>query len=336
MLGQDMSAGLAALGASLGITQITPAFFSSALSTFVAADAEFLAQRSARQTASDGFTAADAELAAWLGNARLALATKLGQRWSTEWAQAGFRNNSTMVPTTISDRLVLTGVLVTFFSANPSYEQPTIEVTATQASTLHYAATIARAQFQAVDTAAGTAKEARAVAETALRQLMRALIAILTLKLGPDDARWDAFGLNRPGAQTTPGQPVGFTAVAGGNGTIAVGCDATPLATRYRFRIKVLGVDTAPRLGLSTPVPFGTIAKVEPGQTVETYVQAVNGQAQSVPSATVTVLVTASPAPQAAAPAVAEKSAPAETNGNGAGHGGNGHRTHATTVKNGR
>ena len=51
-LGKKMSAGLAALGTPLGITQITPATFDPLLTAFRNPDADYNAARSARQSAS--------------------------------------------------------------------------------------------------------------------------------------------------------------------------------------------------------------------------------------------------------------------------------------------
>lgn len=56
---------------------------------------------------------------------------------------------------------------------------------------------------------------------------MRALLEILGMLLEAEDSRWAAFGLRKPAADRAPGQPQNVVATP------------VPLATRYRFRIKV-------------------------------------------------------------------------------------------------
>ena len=125
-----MLAELTSLGATLGITQITPAALDAALTAFIGTDGAYNAARSARQTASDAFHTAEDALAAWLGVMRNVLAARFGNRWSTQWAQAGFVNNTTAIPTRIEDRLALALLPTGFFTANPSYEVATMGVTA--------------------------------------------------------------------------------------------------------------------------------------------------------------------------------------------------------------
>ncbi len=70
---------------------------------------------------------------------------------------------------------------------------------------------------------------------------MRALLDNLRNVLGPDDTRWLSFGLQMPSTVTTPGQPVNLTGNLDDTGAIVVQCDAVPLATRYRWRMLLVG-----------------------------------------------------------------------------------------------
>ena len=106
-LGTQMLAGLSSLGTILKITQITPAPFQKALIAFVNADSGFNAARSAKQTTSDSQTEAIGTLVEWLTTARNVLAGRFGNRWSTEWAQAGFATPSVALPTRIVEQLAL-------------------------------------------------------------------------------------------------------------------------------------------------------------------------------------------------------------------------------------
>ena len=120
---------------------------------------------------------------------------------------------------------------------------------------------------------------------------MWSLVKILQGTLDANDPRWLAFGLPMPSTPSTPAQPTGLTAELNAAGNIAVACDPTPLASRYRFRMKLVGVQSEYQLAASSPAPMAAIAGVLPGQTVEIIVQAVNGSLQSVPSASVTFTV---------------------------------------------
>ena len=131
-----MNSGLESLGTTLGITQMTPATFQAKIDAATSAEAAFGTARSARDTA---FTASDAAQSAgqsWLFSARAVLTTWLGIRWNTQWAQAGFVNTSTAVPSLQAAQLRLLGALATYFIANPAQEVEAREVTAAQAAAL--------------------------------------------------------------------------------------------------------------------------------------------------------------------------------------------------------
>src|SRR5439155_9059004 len=135
-LANNMLVGLTQLGVSLGITQITPDSFQGTITAFVNADNDFNAARSNRQALSDNYHTATDALAQWLEVVRNILAGRFGVRWSTMWAQAGFINNKAAVPSRLAERLTLGQQLVSFFTANPSYEVPDMEVTAAQGTAL--------------------------------------------------------------------------------------------------------------------------------------------------------------------------------------------------------
>lgn len=65
-LGTRMKAGLVSLGSALGITQVTPAGFQALLDAFIASDAAYIAARSAKQAASDGYQQEVTQLTDWL------------------------------------------------------------------------------------------------------------------------------------------------------------------------------------------------------------------------------------------------------------------------------
>lgn len=125
---------------------------------------------------------------------------------------------------------------------------------------------------------------------------MSSLITNLNDKLAPDDPRWLAFGLEMPATPRTPGQPQNVSVTLAADGAILVQCDPTPLATRYRCRTFIVGIDTRYQLAWS-----GVAIGVQPGVTLQITMQAVNGSSQSVASEPVGFTMPAGSVPKKAA-----------------------------------
>jgi len=271
-----MLQGLITLGTLLKITQILPAEFKAELDAFVAADGDFNAARTAKQAASDVFKPADSTLTTWLQTTRNILAGRFGNRWSTMWAQAGFTNNTTAVPNRIADRLSLALKLANFFTANPSYEVASMNVTAAQATTLRYAAVSADEALTAADVALKNKGDAWNTVCNTLTDTMRSLINILRATLNNDDPRWLTFGLDMPSTDTTPGQPLNVTVHLDDEANLVLACDAPVYAARFRWRGLLVGIETEPRLIGRSVDPIATVPSPLPGQTLQIIVQAVN------------------------------------------------------------
>lgn len=127
--------------------------------------------------------------------------------------------------------------------------------------------------------------------------------------------------MNIPGANTTPAAPTGLRATVMGS-EILLECDATPLATRYRFRRKILGLDVSYELIASSVTPMTMLEGIAPGLTMEFVVQAVNGASQSVASEPITLsTVAAKPEPSAPTDAELAPLAAIMPTGNGNGNG---------------
>ena len=173
----------------------------------------------------------------WLVVVRGILIGDFGNRWNTMWAQAGFVQPSTAIPKRLQAKIALALKLSQFFTANPSYEVASKDVTAAKATALRNAVVSAQGALQTKDVALTTASDALEAAQVALVKEMRMLIDILAGLLGKDDPRWEAFGLNRPGMDTTPAAPTGLRATVMGS-QVLLENDSTPLATRYRYRRK--------------------------------------------------------------------------------------------------
>jgi hypothetical protein len=309
-------------GVVLQITQVPAAGFQSVLTTFEQKNGVFDMERSARLAVSRNYQAKLEEIAAWLGVVKGVLTPRFGIRWNVQWAQAGFTNGSTAIPQNNVALTALALSLASYFTANPGAEVAGLNVTAAFATTLNAAAV---GLASALATADETLKQAGAdwdTAHTALVEQLRTVIAVLKRTLAPDDARWAAFGLNQPGAKTTPGQPQNVEAHLDTQGRLVVQCEATPLAERYRFRMLRIGVDTEFALAATSKSPMGVISTLLPGQTAEIIVQAVNNGAQGVPSEPILyTMPTLAAAPAKSAP-VAE--AKASSNGHSAARNGHG------------
>ena len=283
-LGTNMLAGLTLLGTTLKITQITPAEFQADLTAFIDSDNDFNAGRSSQQEASDAAQASIGAIGDWLGVVRGVLTASFGIRWNTMWAQAGFVSNSTAVPRNANARIVLASRLVAFFTAQPTYQVASLEVTAAKGAVLVDTAQTAKQALAAQEVALGDVRQTWDGAYRDLTVEMRDLIKLLSVAMEDNDPRWVSFGLKIPAANTTPAQPLNLTAHTDDTGAIVVQCDPVALATRYRWRMMFVGVETNYKLATSSVAPLGTISDVQPGQLVQILVQAVNGNQQSVAS----------------------------------------------------
>ncbi len=288
-LGNKMVGGLTALGQSLNITQLLAATLQTQLNAFAAAQMDFNTTRDARQAASTVCTDLHTDIGAWLLKARDVLLPYLGRSWSAAWIPAGFTDHSTAVPKYIGDQLNLLGQLSAYFTANPDYEDAAVGITGAAGNTLKTNSNAADSAFDLAKTTAATKKDARDAALEALKGSMRMLVRILEELLDADDTRWTTFGLNIPDADTTPAAPTNLTANFADGPVLLAACDAVPLATRYRWRIKLVGLETEFRLAASTKSPLAQLDKVLPGQSVELIVQAANQTLQSLPSESVFV-----------------------------------------------
>lgn len=333
-LGTNLLAGLNSLGETLGITQVPPATFEFALQDFVACENSFNALRSAKTAASTAWVQGQQALRAWLEVTRSVLAGRFGPRWSGLWVQAGFNDHSTAVPRTAADQLALAQTLALFFTAHPTYEVAGMLVTAARATTLRNTALAAEQALAAAEVNASTQWDTRTTSREALVGLVRTVIAVLKRTLEPLDPRWTTFGLNKPGADTTPGQPADLVVtVDAATGNILAQCAPEPLAHRYRWRMRVVGAESVYRLVARSVPPLALIAPVSAGTQVEILVEAVNAGAQSV--ASVPVLFTMPGSTTAKAMPVPSAVRRESGNGNGSGHAegnGNGKGLHLRTT----
>ncbi len=322
-LARKMIGGIKKIGASVPVTMVTAEEMEAQLAPFIAADNAYNKARSVRQKASDAYQAATSAVYDWLLAARLALVPILGLRWSTAWAQAGFIRATTAIPSTVADRLTLIASLESFFKDNPGYQSPSTGVTAAKATALIATVELTQEAVTDEDMAFDDAGTAWQLAYDPLAASATALIKNLEGKLDSLDPRWLGFGLQMPGASSTPGKPTGLSAHLDEMGNVILQCNALALATRFRWRGFIVGVEVDYRLVASTTEPMASVDNVMPGQTMQFAVQGVNDTLQGVLSDPIQFTMPpvnkgAKPIVTAAAETKAvELLAPARPNGNG-------------------
>lgn len=136
-----------------------------------------------------------------------------------------------------------------------------------------------------------TAGDDRATAETALRDALRSLIGILTDLLDPNSPLWDDFGLNRPGATVTPGQPAAPTLLKTGPTTVSATVPPVALATYYRWKMKIVGVDPEFRFAGRTSDPNIALTALPATGTLEVLCEAANEAGPGVASEVATLVL---------------------------------------------
>lgn len=290
-LGQFCLNGINAYGESIGLLQYTDANFRPLVTALDVKQAEFNASRSylADLYSDVHLQVAGMRVACLTG--RKILSISWGDDWSPEWVQGGWTDASTAVPTSGADLEELCTALKTFLTGHPDYVVNTarVQFVATRYANLVVAHDYAQMQLANAKVVEKQAKLARSGAEKALRDAIRGLIDVLAQLLGPDDPRWEAFGLNQPGATVTPGQPTDLVLSVSGPGKILAACSAVPLATYYRWFSKLEGVDTEFQFGGRTSDPM----KEFPGQpatgTLQVKVAAANEAGPGVASAVASI-----------------------------------------------
>jgi hypothetical protein len=275
-LAEDICDGLNAHEGDISIKQNTEAVTRAALQAAIAAADIYAQGRSSKVAYHHAQILADSNAKAFIAFARQTLSPYLGENWSEVWVQTGFPNQSTAVPTTMPERQTLLLGLKTYYTANPGHEKADLNVTAVRADQLFTSLSDARSSLNLLISELGTKRANRDAAILALRKRMRGLIDELTQLLDPLDPLWNSFGLNPPGAPTTPDQPEGVVLTPGQPGTVLVDWTDTPYADHYRVFVKVVGVDTIAQHHSSPTDTDLTLTNLPPGATIEVEVSAVN------------------------------------------------------------
>ena len=165
------------------------------------------------------------------------LKLRLGTQWNAQWNEAGFTQGSLKIPDHPHTVLLQ---LRSFLLAHPDCELPflsaNLECTLNGCQTAVEAIDAAKTASQASNIEAGTTKQQFDLAVQHARAKLTGLRQELALLLGPDDARWYAFGFDRPNDTQIPAVPAHVTVTLGtaGNDSLYVEWDDARRAEGYR------------------------------------------------------------------------------------------------------
>jgi hypothetical protein len=191
--------GMIAHEKSIGVTQNTAATIAADLATAEAANGAFEAIKEGRSTTlQPAYRKADEEGEQFIVRAKKVLTVHLGERWTEQWAEAGFADRSIRIPQSIGGREKVLKLLASYFKAHPSQESTDLKVSAKRAATLHAALVAARTAVENHPSRQKAARIGRDEAITALRKRLRATVAELDMLLKGDSPVWAAFGLIPP------------------------------------------------------------------------------------------------------------------------------------------
>lgn len=292
-LAAKMKTGLHDHEAAIGIKQNVEAAFTPDFDAAKLADEVYeTAKKTLRDANTDQQNADDAAYD-FIKLARTVLLPLLGGKWSQTWIDTGFPNQSTAVPGTMDERYELCDKLNKYFTQHPTYEvnTPNLVVTAAKALALYKQLTAAEESVKEADTAASQKKISRDDAVDVLRARMRGLISELGQKLDPLDPLWKAFGLNQPGADTTPDVPTGLTLTAGSAGMVLSTWNLATGAARYHVWLQIVGVDASYRNVDTVTSLTDTLTGLPSGKTANLQITAVNPAGESQPSNPASIVV---------------------------------------------
>lgn len=290
-LAEDVCEGLTSLETVLGVKQNTEAVLRAALAAARAAENAWGSAQVEKKAATAALNAADTAGRIFITNSRKRLSKFLGETYNAEWGAAGWPDNSTATPRGQEERFSMLASLKAYFTANPAHASVDMETTAELAQAAHTAVSRARTELRAKMALMGAAKAARDVAEANLRLRMNGLVGELEVLLGPEDARWHSFGLNRPADEETPEAPSFTTATPGTAGTLLVDWDDPLRADRYRVWMLIVGTDSDFRAVSTVHDSDATLTGLPSGATVKVRVTSANdaGESQQGPEATAVV-----------------------------------------------
>ncbi len=211
-----------------------------------------------------------------------------------QWVPLGWPASSLAIPSADAKILPHLAQAKNFLTANPGYEinTPVTVLTAARATALHSALDNAVNARNTRDQNKKTALQQRDTSETKMRKRLRGLIGELEQNLDPLDARWLAFGLNRPGADDPPAAPLNTLATPLGGGQLFLQCDRVPRAKHYQYWIQIVGVDADFRRAETWSAWEKILTGLPPAATVKAKLRAVNDAGEGAFGSVVEAVIT--------------------------------------------
>ena len=200
----------------------------------------------------------------------------LGREYNRAYEAIGLFGSS-KVPYTGAELQPILQSYKAYFTANATLECAPLNITAARAQDLYDQLLAARSDVNTKRTEMQMLLGVRDVAAAKLRKRIRAVLNELDFALDPLDARWNAFGFNKPGAVAIPDVPENLSAVLVGPTAAALKWDASARADYYRVWKKVHGsADDYVVVGSPADLDF-TLENLPANSTIEIVVTAVNG-----------------------------------------------------------
>ncbi len=292
-IGEHCMNGLSTQGPALGILQYTSVGYGAFVINLRNRQLAFNAARSNLAAAYVPYHAAETAMRKGGMDARKVISISLGDDWSPAWVAAGWPDHTTAVPESFAGLQILCAALRTFLTNQVDYQVETSKVIVTplRYEDLGVQGAGAAAGLTMQETALGVARDARKVDDKKLRAQTRGLIDLLSTILDPNSPLWDAFGLNRPGASVTPGQPSApaLTKVVGGK--VLAQTVAVPTATYYRWFSQLVGVDPEFHFLGRSQDPLLEIGDLPAAGTLKVKLQAANEAGPGKASAVSTIVL---------------------------------------------
>ena len=292
-LAHDAADGASVHGIAIGLLQNTAAKITADLVAAQTAEVAYAAAKTSKDTASANLRVSDSNARAFIKACAAYFTQIISDGWTAAWEATGFPNQSPSVPLTQDERMSLLPALRDYFNANPTLEITTgsLILTSGRADALYSDFADTRDTMNEANLDAGQKKVDRDTAVNALRTRMRGLITELGQLLDDTDPLWLAFGLNEPGAASTPDVPEAVSVTPGTAGVLHANWPAARLAAHYRVWKQIVGTDANPIAVASPTDTEATLSGLHSGATAKITVTAVNDAGESTPSTEVTVTV---------------------------------------------
>ena len=286
-----MAAGLTLHSVALNLMHVLIAPFQAALDAARNKESVYQASRDGKRNAVLAQSSARVAAEAYIVKSRDTLRAFLGTNWSESWTQAGFKNGTLSLPSSMADVVELLRCLVTYFANHAAQENAAAGVTGAAGSALlaSFSSTVQTVSNCKRDQR--TKREDRDAAEAVLLKLMRKLHSELECVLEPEDVRWLDFEDEIPADPNVPEEVTGLQVEGDGAGRLTAEWFPSLRAARYQVEVFEVGHDTEFRRVLTVTDPGADIEGLTPGVQVRVRIVATNAAGDSAPSEEVTTLV---------------------------------------------